>query len=859
MFFIGKCMVVVGNRELLSDVRVGINYVGNNNEDFYPIAKLARAHNNTGFEQLDPNTWVIKKVFVERIAIVADSSKMSQIQNVFVNMDSKSFHYDRNELLDKWEIINPIEFGPVTVNQNSVLLLSPRNLFLERSNIPIKQDFFESLINWRGDNYFVKKDVVGQAAKSSLIFSVWFFVCYIVYLYYFKKQSLLTGSQDTPQDQYNAIFIYLVLILGIIFEFTLIYLIKIFYHPDILSIINKAKELYLDFAIISFIPKPVEQRQFLLGVILSPFFLLLSYYLLSKFAKRLLKFKINVINRLLIFVTIFLIPTILYLALSITDFFYIGGSLVSSVIGFVVYAFIIFPILLTLIFNGKYKHYLVIFLSIELALVLLCTVFLSISWPTDSNAANHILPVYFPQTQIAFGKAIVQQVPSLYGMFPIFLKPIFDIIGSGVINFTAVMGVLILLSISSLFFFLKSCSEDKILPFLGVISVLEYSHYSPLFIGGWYVQYYQYLPIRVLFPALILLVISKYLNNQNKLWYFIGHLVAIVGLFWNLDSGVVVFISWVLFLIYLEAHKLLGQRLSKIILSVSKHLLISFGFLLASGLLLSVYYISHTGNLPDINLFFQYSKLFYSGWFLIPLPIFPHIWHFLVLIYFLSLLISLVYLIKNTKNKKGPIYFVLSIMGFGLFSYFEGRSHNSSLIGPSFIAILILTIFLDDLFIQFRDNFKQGVQVPILKYFFIIVLSFVLVLPAVDMVYNAGYFIDNVPKAYLGVVYPSNKILAENINFLKFHTVPGDRVIILDKYYDGIYYGESHTVCAIDLPSASDMLFKYQSDMLLNFLNSDNHTKFFVGYDYDNPLVLKILNLKYKKIISDTGMMMFVK
>lgn len=853
----GRCILMVSSREPLANIKIVINVNGENNGYFNPIAKLARAHNNIGFNLINTSTWAISGVFVERLALTIDPSQTSKINDVLVTIGDKDFRYTQKELLEQWDKVAPSTFGYIDSGINNIILASPPTLSLEKSKIPVKKDFFNSIINWRGD-LFVTHNVFFPSILPSLVFSFWLIILYSIYLNDFKTKLLLEVAADEQKKRSDLVVFYLTLILTIIFELILVYLIELTYHPAIISL-DELKKIYLDSVVISFIPKPIEQRQFLLGVFFCPIFLMINYFISQKLVNSSFKNKNNLIEFFLILSTVLGLPSFIYLALSMSDFLYIKSSLIYSVLGFAIYSFVIFPAFIYLIIKQKFYYWLEKIFALELLLVVGCIGILGVLSLNGIVDPGHFSPVYFPQTQLAYSKVIIQQVPSLYGMFPLFLKPIFSVIGISVVNFTVVMSILTAVSFLSLFIFLKKSIKDKLVPILVILSILVYSHLCLGFIFNSYSPYIQYTPIRILFPALILFIVTKYLEKFSRYWYIIGHALATVALFWNFDSGMVVFISWNLFLIYLEIWKRADKKLTDVLKSICKHILSGFGSLLLGLSLISFYYIYNYGSLPDPNLFFQYSKLFYSGFFLIPLPIFPHMWYLVILVYTISLLRSFSYLINNNKNKKGSLYFILSIIGFGLFAYFEGRSHNYTLFAPSFVAFLILALFLDDFLLEFRNYLKEGKQIRIFTFFITIAISFILILPTVDIIKNINFFIKNTSEAYHSLYSPIAPYLSKNINFIKKYTSAGERVLILSRSYDGIYYGETNTVDVIDLPSFVDLVFKYQYNILLDFVSNAPHAKIFVNPDYNNSEILGILNSRFKKVVGDADTVLFIK
>ncbi|MFA5770868.1 MAG: hypothetical protein WC894_05245, partial [Patescibacteria group bacterium] len=312
---IGMCMRAVSSREPLADIKVTINTVGGISINPDVVAKLVRADNNIKLIKTSTNTWAVGAVFVEKLAVAVDDSQLSKIKDIVVNIDNRNFRYTQTELVSQWKKVSLATFGPVTMNEKVSIFASPYTLSLERSRIPVKREFFSSIINWRGDDY-LSRNTIGQAVLPSLIFSMWLFVFYIIYLSYFTGKLPIVADINNERKQGVFVTLFLTLLFTIIAELVLFYLIKRFYHPDIFSIINRAKELYLDVVTLAFTPKPVEQMQFLLGVLLCPFFLIISYFLSVKLVSHWLKNKVSTINPILVLATILGLPAYIYLALS---------------------------------------------------------------------------------------------------------------------------------------------------------------------------------------------------------------------------------------------------------------------------------------------------------------------------------------------------------------------------------------------------------------------------------------------------------------------------------------------------------------------------------------------------------------
>lgn len=255
-----------------------------------------------------------------------------------------------------------------------------------------------------------------------------------------------------------------------------------------------------------------------------------------------------------------------------------------------------------------------------------------------------------------------------------------------------------------------------------------------------------------------------------------------------------------------------------------------------------------TGTTPSIAIITQYQKLFLAGFMMIPLPSFPHTWNIVFLIYLSGLIYSIKGLFEVREDTvRDSIIFMLSILGIGLFVYYVGRSHDMTLKGPAYVAILILTIFADILIDQFRKNgfwVSGGTCVAIL------ILYFLFSAP-VSILYNAKDLLEKVQFGFFSLTDNGNQQHSNNVQFIKKHTYVGEKILILATGFDGPYYGESGTVCAVNLPSSSDYFFRTEIAELISYLKTNKSGKVFVypaEYDFPDTEINYVLKNYYEII-----------
>jgi hypothetical protein len=221
-----------------------------------------------------------------------------------------------------------------------------------------------------------------------------------------------------------------------------------------------------------------------------------------------------------------------------------------------------------------------------------------------------------------------------------------------------------------------------------------------------------------------ILLVFFYLNSQResvkKLLFFSLSIFAALAVLWNPDTGIVVFITWIIVLLYRE---LLDWRTKGFWKSLASGLKTIAGALLCLGgvlVVFALYTFFLSGSWPNLPEFTKYMNLFYQdGYYMMPMPL-VHPWNIVILIYMLGLFFSIRYFcqrsawVVNTDQPaqagEGGFYaliLALSVLGAGLFSYYQGRSHDYNLINPSWPALILLILFADVILNRIVAEFKE--------------------------------------------------------------------------------------------------------------------------------------------------------
>ena len=844
--WVGQIIRLIGSREMANTITVTVDE--GDSYAMVPLVRLAHAGNISGLELIkdNPKQWRYQNGFISRFFFGVTSEDSSKIKSIVIEIGQKKFEFSGVELFNNWRKI-PTNSPGFFIDENSgaaidLLLEAPPSVRGAQSLIPVRKDFFGSLINWSGDD----KLILGPLAASLSPF----FIILLAFLLSLGLVSLIRNYSSkniyidtTPEKRDYLLFCSVLIAVGLLLV-VINGLIFFIYRPNILPIITQAKEIYLSRLMNTFLPKPVEQLQFIVSLLAVPFLIIFSYIFLSRYLKKIDDTKISAYYRYLTPLSILFLFFLTFVGLAMSNFLYIRGSYFYSYYGKLIYPFLLFPVFLLLAFGVEKKQVinkLVGFLSyILVAATLIFLFFFNIYGLVNLSDPYHFDPVFYPSTQIIFGKTILVNLSSLYGLFPIFLKSIFDFVGLSVLHFTIAMAVLVVASFVSILFFLHFNLKNKFIILSSFLSVFFYSYYVTSYVGGGQPGF-QYWPIRTIFPCLLILLAPLYFKYKSKALYIFSFFLYSVGVLWNFETNLIVFLAWIFTLIYADCdwHNL--EKTAKCALS---HVLTGLVSLVTVIGFFVLFNYLQSGQIVHPELFLKYQRLFLSGYFLIPMLPPPHTWNLVVIIYLSGLIYAFKALYNNNLTDRSKVIFLLAALGLGLFSYYTGRSHDFNLVGPSFPAILILAIFTERLLVFVVS---QGLKVngSLILFLFI---SFFLFSSIPSFFYNSGRLLGGAQLGFSSFLKNEDEPAVHNVQFIKQNTQRGDKILILSsKSYDGIYYGESGTVSVLDLPSASDFFYQGEINTIVNFLDTNTSTPVFV-YPASIPLAdLEISNVLKNK------------
>jgi hypothetical protein len=308
--------------------------------------------------------------------------------------------------------------------------------------------------------------------------------------------------------------------------------------------------------------------------------------------------------------------------------------------------------------------------------------------------------MFFPVVQVYQGKALLIDCASQYGLYPQLLQPLFGLTGLTILNFTLVMAVLTAGSFAALWMFLSRICENKLAAFIGFAAMLFNSWF--FFVRQTsHDRYFQYFPIRFVFPALMVLLAWRQLRRPTRRLYWGLLAFLAVGVLWNLDAGLPSLLTWTATLCFAE---LFADNWRAAARRVAGHLTATGASLATVVAVYSAVIRLRYGAFPDYGQLFYYQRLYFmAGFYKLPMSP-PSTWVLVGLVYLGGLAYAAFALAARQGTPRAKMIFLLSVLGVGLSSYFQGRSHPIVLLLVWWPCLLLLTLFLDDLMLRLKEK-----------------------------------------------------------------------------------------------------------------------------------------------------------
>ena len=441
-----------------------------------------------------------------------------------------------------------------------------------------------------------------------------------------------------------------------------------------------------------------------------------------------------------------------------------------------------------------------------------------------------------------------------YGFYPYFMEPIFKITGMGLFQMEWVFSGLLVLFFIIILFLISRLVKSRVvlisamwvIPGTWLWMMNNYSNYE---------NFYQYWPNRILFPSLVLLLIwlvQKTSHNTQKILTGITFLVCAIGVLWNFDTGIIAFLCWMIFLIWDAVLNFREKGLRKSIQSMALMLIASVITLVCAYGFLDIFTYLRSGHSFNFSLYAYYQSIFVNaGFFMLPMPGPIHMWNLVLLVYAVGIYLGIIRFGKiilnqnliedqNTRIRNNMIL-IVSIMGCGLFSYYQGRSHDANLLAVSWSFWFLILIYAD-LIIQkyFSNTGNKFLPASWNKLGFGILGLF---LAGVLSIYTGGiisltpglanrvqYNLANINLIQQGHASEYN----QDVQLIKKYFKPNNDVVILSNYNQAYLYIESGMKNPLTIPSFGEIFLKSDYQKVVQYLANNKNEKIVLGKDFSD-------------------------
>lgn len=454
-----------------------------------------------------------------------------------------------------------------------------------------------------------------------------------------------------------------------------------------------------------------------------------------------------------------------------------------------------------------------------------CVLFQILSWrlvgvnsvTSSFEWSYHVDAAIYALSQVVAGKTLLVDLPSQYGMFPEILAPIYRLKGLSVLGFSSLFGMLQLVSLASIFIVVTKLVRTSSLRILSGIALLVVTFETVMFFSGNDERYFQYWPLRFFWPAISVLVFYLASQKKNLISSALMSLVGAIGLLWNLDTGLFIVLAYGAFLCVRLIVCLLHRR-NLIRRDKCSEDVMFYGAAILMQVCITAFVIVvffsilalKSGKPLEFSWLFDYQKVFYSlGFMMLPMPRRIDPWMSVLGVYLLGLLVSLHSCLNNPSRKKMDVVFYLSILGMGLFFYYQGRSHVLNLVSVCWPSVIIAAILADTHLRAIRAGILPATQIFLpaaaVSFFFICFYSFAS---------HGELMVAGVKSQFLTRGVPKDPVVMSEIEFVEKYAA-GKKECLIHSKRQGIYYAESGLASPFKGPGFVEMLLNADQDRLI--------------------------------------------
>ena len=620
-------------------------------------------------------------------------------------------------------------------------------------------------------------------------------------------------------------------------------LIRTLYSPDLASIKTQAAELFWALEWVK--PKPVEQMLVQSALLLFPFCAGIGWALAPRLLPALSGTRISGLAKAGLPVLLLACVALTSAALARADFLYISGSvlqqhpIVTLLLGLSIVATL--PSLRLPERLARARLDLICFILAVAGCALTLGAF-SLFNEAEPPHMPHLNPLLYALAEYARGAPLGREVISLYGLYPVLVAPFFGLAGG---SFSAAIGVFAALVVVTVALTAWLTRRAILNPYLATCTFLAstyYSHINPkIFIGDGAVlrdPYFQYVPIRKLFPVLVLLTLAFGMEpRRQKACGWAAFALSVVAILWNVDSGLACMAGTLAFAFapWLVAPSQLWKERWALLRAAPRFLLTAAAIAAAVVTTFSLLFFAHCGEWPEIATSISLPALCSRyGFTFVQLPHGLQFWQIICVLYVVGFFYAMTLCARREELSRGRFLAALCITGLALMMYYFGRSDAYNIYNPSWLFYVVMGVLAQALLAEWRT-------LPWTGRGFFVLLSFYLAVGAVSILSNARVVYDGVQ---VGIRAWRDRAIAHQqlttvYDFIHDQTQPGGQALILTRDQESMLYLGSATRPALRMPSTSELFLRSQVQRVLDFLAANTTVPVFAqpGED-DHSLVI---------------------
>jgi hypothetical protein len=479
-----------------------------------------------------------------------------------------------------------------------------------------------------------------------------------------------------------------------------------------------------------------------------------------------------------------------------------------------------------------------------LVLFFLCMALQITSWrlPAEASveASNpwslHWDAVVYSISQVAAGRTILHDLPAQYGFSPEIIGRLFRLTPFSVLKLSLLFALLQVIGLCAVFRVLRRETSHPLLQAAFAVALILITFETVLKINGMEEFYFQYWPLRFFWPALSLAAFHAYAGRSSLQRAAPVSLCGVAGSFWNSDSGLAVTGAFGLFLA--AKWVMLTLRHRSTTTAERRHLMLALvlhaGLHLAALAAAYAYFVTAGSAPPHWEWLTKYQQLFFGqGFFMLPMPAgLTTPWLSVLGVYLLGMTAALFHWRRSALSRRADLLFFLSALGWGLFIYYQGRSHILNLITVAWPALVSGTLLASWTLrlVQARRLGKAHLLLPatMLALLGYCALPFLQASPAL---------LRDAMEKFRSRGEPVSPLVAEELAFIRSHTSPGQSCAILTQR-QGLYHAIAQVPSPVTGPGYVELVTITDQDEMLRQVEEGRYGCVILGLGPDTAMKL---------------------